>query len=82
MGTLFQLNLAPALQAPIKTSSTILFNWGAVTGLTYQLQFKTNLAQSVWANLGSSLVATNGAMQISVPLGADPRRFYRMTLLP
>jgi uncharacterized repeat protein (TIGR03803 family) len=82
MGELFVINLAPVLQQPTKANTTISFNWGAVVGLQYQAQFKTNLAQSGWVNLGSAFVATNGTMQTLDSIGPDPRRFYRVVLLP
>jgi uncharacterized repeat protein (TIGR03803 family) len=82
MGNLFRLSLAPILQSPTRNNAAFNFSWGAVVGLNYQIQFKTNLAQTAWADLGSALAATNGTVQVSDPIGPGPQRFYRVLLLP
>lgn len=63
-------------------NSSIVFTWSAMVGRSYQLQYKTNLLQSAWLNLGSVNVATNEIMSRSDLLGPEPQRFYRMSLLP
>ena len=46
------------------------------------VQFATNLAQSNWFNLGGPFVATNSINQSVDTIGPDPRRFYRVKILP
>jgi hypothetical protein len=82
LGTLFLLNLAPALQQPSVAGGTITLSVSTVAGLDYQVQFTTNLAQSVWANLGAPIVATNQTIQVQDSTGSGPRRFYRAALVP
>jgi len=82
LGTLFLLNLAPALQQPSVAGRTITLSLSTVAGLEYQVQFTTNLVQSVWANLGAPIVATNQTIQIQDSTGSGPRRFYRAALVP
>lgn len=81
-GTLFQINLAPALQPPTIASGTITFNWNAVPGLEYQIEFTTNLVQSEWVNLGTAFVASNQTNQVQDSIGPGPQRFYRAEMLP
>jgi hypothetical protein len=73
----------PEFQVVVKTAGAVIFAWSAVTGKTYQVQFKTNLLQTNWSNLGSASVATNGTMTASDFVGAGAsQRFYRVALLP
>src|SRR5208282_6027042 len=38
----------PAFQTATRTSSTFNLTWGTMTGLVYQVQYKTNLLQTNW----------------------------------
>jgi parallel beta-helix repeat protein len=75
---LLRFLLGYQLQSP----STILLNWNAVGGRSYQLQYKTNLNQPSWVNLGSVTAATNFTATVSDAIGQQGQRFYRVTLLP
>jgi subtilase family serine protease len=68
----------PVLTTAAPTDETLTFSWATYAGLLYQVQFKTNLAQADWVNLGIPIEATNAVMSASDPIGADPRRFYRI----
>jgi hypothetical protein len=62
-------------------SSNIGFAWSAIPGLTYQVEYKTNLSQADWINLGDPVVTTNTAASVLDSFGTDPQRFYRVELL-
>jgi hypothetical protein len=47
----------------------------------YQVQYKTNLFQPGWLDLGTPITATNGTMTAS-DLMTSSQRFYRIILLP
>jgi hypothetical protein len=74
----------PAFQTATKTSSTFNLTWGTVTGLVYQVQYKTNLLQTNWINLGKPLIATNGSLTLSDTnaIGSSPQRFYHLMVSP
>ncbi len=75
----------PVLQAPTKTAGTINLSWSAMTGMNYQVQYKTNLVtQPNWINLGGVLNATGNTVSLTDPNAAanSPQRFYRVQLLP
>ncbi len=76
--------LPPAFQAATKTSSTFNLTWGTTTGLVYQVQYKTNLLQTSWINLGKPLIATNGSLTVSDTnaTSSSPQRFYRLMVSP
>ena len=72
----------PSVQMAATTGSTIGFTWNAMTGLVYQVQYKTNLAQTGWINLGGAIPGTNSTLRTSDAIGTDPQRFYRLSILP
>jgi hypothetical protein len=74
----------PAFTATTITSSTFNLNWLTTTGLVYQVQYKTNLIQTNWINLGKPLIATSGNLTLSDTnvINSSPQRFYRLMLLP
>jgi len=85
-GAIFRLSLVspprPVFQSVTKAGGTITLTWSALAGQTYQLQFKTNLYQMSWNNLGSAITATNSTATASDSLGPDPQRFYRVEIGP
>jgi len=74
----------PAFRAATKTSSSFNLTWGTMTGLVYQVQYKTNLLQTNWINLGKPLIATNGNLTMSDTnaTSSSPQRFYRLMVSP
>jgi subtilase family serine protease len=74
----------PAFRATTKTSNAFNLTWGAMAGLIYQVQYKTNLLQTNWINLGKPLVATNSNLTVSDTnaINSSPQRFYRLMVLP
>jgi hypothetical protein len=71
-------------QSVATATGTFRITWRAATGLSYQVQYKTNLLQSNWINLGAPLVATNGSLSVSDSGLSNPtkQRFYRFVVLP
>lgn len=84
-GSIFRVNisvLAPVFQRIAKSGNTILLTWSAAATRSYQLQFKTNPTAGAWTNTGPVLTATNSTLQGTDTPGADPRRVYRVEMLP
>jgi uncharacterized repeat protein (TIGR03803 family) len=85
-GTVFRLNLGiaavPVFKTVTQTGNILSLTWTATPGRTYQLQSTTNLNQIPWVDLGSSVIASNTTITVSDAIGPDPRRFYRVALLP
>jgi len=73
---------APSLNSAKVSGGNIDFSWGAFTNAHYQIQSSTNLAQSGWTNVGSPFLATSNLVQISLPIGNAPKRFYRVVVSP
>jgi hypothetical protein len=62
----------------LRTGATVVLNWPATVGLNYLVQYKTNLLQSAWVNLGPVLPATNTVMSFSDQTGTTLQKFYRV----
>jgi uncharacterized repeat protein (TIGR01451 family) len=73
---------APSLRVSMGSGGTILLSWDATTGQDYQVQYKTDLTETNWINLGSVVTATNSSVTVSWVIGPDPRRFYRVVTQP
>ncbi len=71
----------PQFRNASRISGTFICQWTAVPGLSYQVQYKTNLAQTSWANLGGLITATNSLASIS-DSSSDQNRFYRILISP
>ena len=72
---------SPSFTALAKTTNGVVFSWNTLAGLSYLVQYKTNLLQTNWISLatntaaGATVTFTNGP-------GPDARRFYRIRRQP
>jgi uncharacterized repeat protein (TIGR03803 family) len=84
MGTIFRLSvpIVPMIQKITQKDGEINLFWSAVAGQTYQAQFNSDVTSTNWTNFGSVIAATNGTGSVSDAVGTDPKRFYRIALLP
>jgi hypothetical protein len=73
---------APVFQSTASASGTISLIWSAMTGVTYQVQYTTNLGTLNWINLGSPITATSGFISTSDFTTLSPQRFYRVVVAP
>jgi hypothetical protein len=73
-----------AFQSVAKTSGGFSMTWRTANTFTYQVQYKTNLFQAAWINLGTPLVATNQTISFSDSNAskANTSRFYRLVVQP
>jgi hypothetical protein len=73
---------APSLKSLSKLNSTVQFSLSTTPGLTYQIQYTTNLFNNSWINLGQSFTATNSATAVVDSAAVDTQRFYRALAHP
>ena len=71
----------PVFQSIIRSSGTFTFAWSTAAGRTYQIQYTTNLNQTLWSNFGTSIVAGGSTLTASDAI-TSTQRFYRIVLLP
>ncbi len=85
-GTVFRFSLLPpappVFKNIAKTGGSLTLTWSALAWRNYQFQYKTNLNQANWNNLGGVITATNTIMTTLDSTGPDPKRFYQILLLP
>jgi hypothetical protein len=57
--------------------------WNTTAGLVYQLQYKTNLSQPDWINLGGPVTANAGTLTLTDTNAAQaaPQRFYQLSVV-
>jgi hypothetical protein len=68
----------PAFASVALTNGAVQFDWSAMPGFSYQLQYSTNLAAPVWIDSGNPITATNGVVVAVDAMPSDPERFYRI----
>jgi hypothetical protein len=73
---------APKIGSTSQSGGTFSFSWSSIAGRTYQVQYKTNFTQASWLNLGGSVVASSSTTVTSDSMAPNPRRYYRVALLP
>ena len=62
--------------------NTFSASFATTPGVTYQIQIKTSLNQTVWQNLGSPFVATDITSTFSDPNATGNQAFYRVIVVP
>ena len=81
-GTVFSLSLesvsTPVFQSAKLTNGQFMLTWSAVSNDVYQLQYKTNLTQANWINIGGTITASNTVLSATSATGSDQQRFYRV----
>ena len=73
---------APILNSAMVSGGNIALSWSALMNASYQVQSRADLAQSAWTNVGSQFMATSNLVQVSLPIGNAPTRFYRVVMSP
>ena len=71
----------PVLQVAAITSRTVTLQWVSTPGRSYQLESTTNLSSASWINEGTPFTGTGGVLTNTIPVGADPTKFFRLLLL-
>jgi hypothetical protein len=72
---------SPTLQLLSNANGTVTFGWTGVAGVTYQVQYATDLNAANWTALGNPLTGT-GPLSESDAIAPSGQRFYRLLLSP
>ena len=83
-GVVFRLNvpMRPSLVLGTRSNTNFTFMWNTVAGRMYQVQSSTNLSFSNWTNSGAAFPAPGATVTITNSTVTDPRRFYRVMIVP
>jgi hypothetical protein len=71
---------SPVFQGTTQTNNTMVLTWSTIAGLIYQVQYKTDLSDPNWLDLGSPLTADSSTLTSTDVIGPDPQRFYRISI--
>lgn len=80
----FQIVVVPPFRASAEVSATddsIVFSWPAFPGKTYQLQYKNDLSETNWTNLGDTITGQGGNISVTNTPSEQAHRFFRILLL-
>jgi len=77
-GNVYRVDLPIAVHLVPQVGNNFLMTWNAVTGRTYQVQYKSEFTQTNWIDTGSALTATNTVAAKTDLLATEPQRFYRV----
>jgi len=59
----------------------VSLSFDAISGKTYQVEYKNNLDDAAWVPLRPAEVATSSTVTVNDSLGGNPQRFYRIVQL-
>jgi hypothetical protein len=73
----------PKIRAVTRTPVSFDLTVAASTGAFYQLQYKTNLTQPDWIDMGSKILAETNSLKLTdTNIVNYPQKFYRLILVP
>ena len=90
LGSMNGTNLINALASSIPAPSFLpatrgvkgfTLTWRTVAGISYQLQYASNLGAANWINFGAAITASNSSASLSDSF-TNSQRFYRVLALP
>ena len=77
--------LAPvAFKSTVRSAGNFQLTWGASTGVVYQVEYKTNILQPNWINLGGATLAKTNTLTVTDTnaFKSSPQRYYRLQVVP
>lgn len=73
----------PHVRSVVQNHTALSFSFDTVSGSVYQAQYKTDLSQPDWINLGDPVTADSGSLTVTDTNTADfSQKFYRLILVP
>jgi hypothetical protein len=71
---------APSFKTSVQNVPDFKIAWSITPNVFYQMQYKTNLLQTNWIALGSSVTSTNAVLTLTDTnaFNLSPQRFYRL----
>jgi hypothetical protein len=63
------------------SADTVALSWNSISGRTYRVQYKNDLADSGWLELLPHVTATTTNSSLTNFVGGQPQRFYRIRTL-
>jgi hypothetical protein len=73
--------LSPSLTAQ-PAGTNLLLSWPTIAGLSYQVEYKTNLTAASWMPLGNPVPGTGAPLIFTNTPAASEQGYYRLKILP
>lgn len=71
---------APKIAGFGVTNGSAILTWQTVVGANYQVQYKNDLQETNWTNLGTSISAAGTSLSVTNALGSAGARYYRVAV--
>lgn len=73
-----------AIKSMVRAANSFQLVWNTAPGMVYQVQYKTNLLQADWIDLGAATSAQTNALKMTDTNAFlfSPQRYYRLLMLP
>jgi hypothetical protein len=72
----------PAIGEVSRTGNDLTVTWATTPGKKYRVQYKNNLNDAGWTNLGQVLEAASTSLTLTDDTTGLPQRFYRLMIVP
>jgi hypothetical protein len=72
----------PVIESITSSGGMVTIRWSALAGLSYRVQFKTNLGQASWTDLQGDVIANGPTATKTDSTTASGQRFYKLAVLP
>jgi hypothetical protein len=73
--TILLPDIAPTVAGGIE-GTNLLMSWTTLSGITYQIYSSTNLVD--WIPYGDPIIGDGSAVELQLPMNADPTEFFRV----
>jgi hypothetical protein len=74
----FSANAAPPALNVMPSGSNLALNWMSLTGHSYQIEYKNDLAAPTWTPLGSPIAGTGGLISVTNSVISSAQCFFRI----
>ena len=75
--------VAPHLSTIVQSPAAFNFTFDTTPGETYQAQYKTDLLEPDWINLGAPVLSETNTLKFTdSDIANYPQKFYRLMLVP
>ena len=72
------VRLPPVASISNDGSGHVVLGFDTIAGRTYRIEWKDNLDDAAWTQLGSNVTAASETLTVQDNLGANPHRFYQI----
>lgn len=72
---------APVLQIQLTGKDEVRLSWASTANALYQVEYRSDLANSSWTPLGQPVAGTGQTVAITDSVAGTSRRFYRLNVL-